>query len=402
MDTLASTVMARCDELARFSESEGELTRTFLSEPMKDLHRALGNWMESAGMSVRVDAAGNIIGRLAANDPQARALLIGSHLDTVRNAGKYDGALGVLSGLALAEALGGGAPPFHIDVIGFSEEEGVRFGVPFIGSRAITGTLSEDLLQLTDSEGISVRQAIRAFGLDPAELPSAVYDPTKVLGFVEIHSEQGPRLAAANAAVGVVSAIAGASRARIRFSGRAGHAGTTPMDLRRDALTGAADFVLEVERRARETAELVGTVGQLQVGPGAGNVIPGEAILSLDLRHIDDRVRHAALASLKHEATALANRRDLGLAWHDLMDQPAVAMDRELSERLKRSAGAVPVVPSGAGHDAMIVGSFVPSAMLFVRSPNGISHHPDEQVLEQDVAVALRVLRSFVTTLADA
>lgn len=402
MDTLASRVMARCDELARFSETEGELTRTFLSEPMKDLHRELGNWMESAGMSVRVDAAGNIIGRLAANDPHARALLIGSHLDTVRNAGKYDGALGVLSGLALAEGLGGEAPPFHIDVIGFSEEEGVRFGVPFIGSRAITGTLSEDLLQLTDSEGISVREAIRAFGLDPAELPRAVYDPAEVLGFVEIHSEQGPRLAAANAAVGVVSAIAGTSRARIRFTGRAGHAGTTPMDLRRDALTGAADFVLEVERRARETPELVGTVGQLQIRPGAGNVIPGEATLSLDLRHIDDRVRHAALASLKNEATGLANRRELELAWHDLMDQPAVAMDRELSERLKRSAGAVPVVPSGAGHDAMIVGSFLPSAMLFVRSPNGISHHPDELVLEQDVAVALRVLTSFVTTLAAA
>ena len=398
---IAKTVMTRCDELARFSEVEGEITRTFLCEATKDVHVAVRGWMAAAGMTVRVDAAGNIVGRLPAKKPAAQVLLIGSHLDTVRNAGKYDGILGVLLGLGLVETLDGTSLPFHVDVVGFSEEEGVRFGVPFIGSKAVVGTLDERMLELTDAEGTSVRNAIHTFGLKPDEVAKAAYDPIRVLGYVEVHTEQGPRLAAEKAPVGVVSAIAGASRARVTFKGNAGHAGTSPMHLRRDALTGAAAFVLEVERLAQETQDLVGTVGQLEVKPGAGNVIPGEVTLSLDVRHSEDSVRHEAVEVLKEKAKSMAETRDLELEWQDLMDQAAVPMDNDLRQTLSEAAGeAVPVMPSGAGHDAMIMGGFTPSAMLFVRSPNGVSHHPDEQVLEEDVAAALGVLKGFVKSLA--
>ena len=400
MASAARTVMTRCDELARFSEVEGEITRTFLCEAMQETHAVLRTWMTAAGLRVRVDAAGNIVGRLPAEKPDAPVLLIGSHLDTVRNAGKYDGILGVLLGLALVESLGEPLP-FHVDVIGFSEEEGVRFGVPFIGSRAVVGKLDEGLLELADPSGINVRDAICAFGLEPADLSNAAYDPQQVLGFVEVHAEQGPRLAALSKPVGVVSAIAGATRARVSFTGKAGHAGTSPMNLRRDALTGAAEFVLEVEQLARGIPDLVGTVGQLAVKPGAGNVIPGEAVLSLDVRHSEDGVRLEAVKNLKDKAVVTAEARDLGLNWNTLMNQKAVPMDGGLLELLKEAAGEdVPLMPSGAGHDAMILGEVVPAAMLFVRSPNGISHHPDELVLEEDVAVALEVLSGFVETLA--
>jgi len=397
---IAQTVMTRCDELVSFSEVEGELTRTFLCAAMKDAHAAVRGWMEAAGMQVRVDAAGNIVGRLPAENPAAQVLLIGSHLDTVRNAGKYDGNLGVLLGIALVEALDGAPLPFHLDVIGFSEEEGVRFGVPFIGSKAVVGKLDAGMLRLTDLEGISVRDAIHKFGLNADELAEAAYDPANVLGYLEVHAEQGPRLAAENAPVGVVSAIAGASRARVRFTGTAGHAGTSSMNLRRDALTGAAAFVLEVERLAQETPELVGTVGQLEVKPGAGNVVPGEVTLSLDVRHSEDGVRLEAVNSLKERAKSIAQTRDLTVEWQDLMNQAAVPMDESLRTLLREAAGGdVPFMPSGAGHDAMILGSFTPSAMLFVRSPNGLSHHPDEQVLAEDVATALGVLERFTQRL---
>ena len=396
----ASTVMTRCDELARFSEVEGEITRTFLCEAMRETHAAVRAWMQAAGLQVRFDAAGNIVGRLPSKCLDAPILLVGSHLDTVRNAGKYDGILGVVLGLALVESLGEPIP-FHIDIIGFSEEEGVRFGVPFIGSRAVVGTLDEGLLELADPSGINVRDAICAFGLEPADLPNAAYDPKQVLGFVEVHAEQGPRLAALNRPVGVVSAVAGATRARVSFTGKAGHAGTSPMNLRQDALTGAAEFVLGVERLAREIPDLVGTVGQLALRPGAGNVIPGEAVLSLDVRHSEDGVRLAAVENLKDKAMVIAEVRGLRLNWETLMNQKAVPMDETLCKLLSEVAGSdTPLLPSGAGHDAMILGEVVPSAMLFVRSPNGVSHHPDELVLEEDVAVALEVLSGFVETLA--
>ncbi|CAN5858691.1 allantoate amidohydrolase [soil metagenome] len=396
LEGLAQKVMERCDTLAQFSEDEGALTRTFLSEPVHGVHEQVRSWLEAAGMSVRVDAVGNIAGRRAASNEDAPTLLIGSHFDTVRDAGRYDGMLGVLSGIAAAEALRDTALPFHLELVGFSEEEGVRFGVPFLGSKAVTGAFDREMLGLRDENGVSVAEAISNFGLNPADISGAAYDPEKLLGFVEVHIEQGPHLAALNRPLGVVSAVAGATRARVTFTGQAGHAGTTPMTLRRDALVGGAAFVLEVERHARGVPGLIATVGQIAASPGAPNVIPGAAVLSLDVRHATDEVRLEAVAALQAEATEIAAARDLGTDWQELLNQAAVPLDPGFQSRLAQAAGNAPTLVSGAGHDVMVMASFTPSALMFVRSPNGVSHNPAETVLLEDVAAALAALITFV------
>lgn len=397
---LAKTVMQRCDALAAFTETPGMLTRTFLSEPMHGVHASIHEWMTQAGLQVHVDAVGNIIGRKASHAKDAKVLLVGSHLDTVKNAGKYDGILGVLLGVALAEALAHTPLPFHLDVIGFSEEEGVRFGVPFIGSRAIAGSFDKSLLELKDVKDISVAEVIANFGLNVDDISNAAYQPENVLGYLESHIEQGPRLAAADSALGVVSAIVGASRAKISFFGHAGHAGTSPMNLRQDALTGAAEFIMSVESHARQTPELVATVGRIEAKPGAGNVIAGEVELSLDVRHIEDAIRYQAIQNLKAKAEAISQTRNLKVQWQDLMDQAAVPMATLFVEHLKNLTGPnVSVLPSGAGHDAMIMATLTLSAMLFIRSPNGISHHPQEMVLLTDVEMALQTLVRCVTSI---
>ncbi len=394
---LAGEILTRCDTLAQFSEDEGALTRTFLCEPMHDALTAVRAWLQGAGLSVRLDAVGNIIGRREARDENAPTLLIGSHLDTVRDAGRYDGTLGVLLGVAAAKALRDEPLPFHLEIVGFSEEEGVRFGVPFLGSKAVTGTFDKEMLELRDENGVNVAEAITAFGLNPADIPDAAYDPKKLLGFVEVHIEQGPHLASLKEPLGVVSAVAGATRARVTFTGQAGHAGTTPMALRRDALAGAAAFVLEVERYALGTPGLVATVGQIGANPGAVNVIPGAAMLSVDVRHAEDGVRLEAVAALKSKSTEIAGARGLRADWQDLLDQAAVPLDLDFQTRLTQAAGTdIPVLVSGAGHDAMVMALFTPSALLFVRSPNGISHNPAETVLVEDVAAALEALLKFV------
>lgn len=400
--TSAEAVLARCDALAACSEEEAALTRSFLSPPMREVHRLLRRWMEAAGMRVRVDGIGNLVGRLPSAHPAAKTLLVGSHLDTVRDAGRYDGVLGVLLGLAAAEQFRARPLPFHLEVIGFSDEEGLRFGVPFLGSKAVTGQLTPDLLELRDAQGSRVLDAVRAFGLNPAT-PGTVYAAEGLLGYLEVHIEQGPVLASLNAPLGLVSVIAGSSRARAGFTGQAGHAGTTPMPLRRDALTGAAQLALAAEALARASEGLVATVGQFEVQPGTINVIPGRVTLGLDVRHAEDALRQEAVRRLRAQAEAIASERQLGLEWQLLMDQAAVPLDSGLQNLLQEAAaGSLPVLPSGAGHDAMIMASLTPSAMLFVRSPNGLSHHPDEMVTLDDVARALGVLIAALERLAAA
>jgi allantoate deiminase len=355
--------------------------------------------MEEAEMRVHTDAIGNIIGRYPAQTENAKTLLIGSHLDTVKNAGKYDGMLGVLMGIAAVKALGGERLSFAVDVIGFSEEEGVRFGKPFFGSRAVIGEFEENWLELTDSSGLTLREAIQTFGLNPAEISRAAYSKESVLGYLELHIEQGPKLATLEQPLGIVSALVGATRASLTFTGKAGHAGTTPMDLRQDALAGAAEVVLGTERYAKSVDGLVATVGQISIQPGAINVIPGEVIISLDIRHGEDSVRHQAVEYLKKKATEIAAARNLQVCYKELLDQPAVPMDTRFRSLLKQVTNT-PELVSGAGHDAMILAPFTPSAMLFVRSPNGISHHPDEMVLEEDVAAGLEAVVNFLYELA--
>jgi allantoate deiminase len=400
MRELAETVIARCRNLAQFSEEPGQIKRTFLSPAMRDCMQAVQGWMEAAGMQVVTDAAGNLRGRYPGLSNTS--LIIGSHLDTVPNSGAFDGVLGVMMGLALIEALKPEKLPFALEVVGFSEEEGVRYSLPFIGSRALVGRLDAELLATKDSDGITLAQSLKLFGLDPMKIKdSQVSDD--VAAYLEFHIEQGILLESEDKSLGVVQAIAGQSRAEITFTGRARHAGTTPMRLRNDAVAGAAEWISEVERVGLGTPGLVATVGNLRTHPGAGNVIAGQLRASLDVRHGEDSVRHQAVDHLLAQALSIAKRRGLTMMSRMLMDQPAVKMDSRLcalAQDAIRSIGAEPVpMVSGAGHDAMILAERVPSTMIFLRSPGGISHHPDESVRPEDVERALVAglvfLRSF-------
>jgi allantoate deiminase len=390
----ASEVVARCQTLARFSEDTGSIRRTFLSPPMRECHREIAGWVAPLGAVSRVDAVGNLRMLYPAENPDAPCLMIGSHLDTVPNAGAYDGVLGVVLPIALLGALNGRKLPFAIEVVGFSEEEGVRFSTPFIGSRALVGSLDEDLLRRQDAQGISIRKAIEDYGLNPAEIAqAAIQDHNNVLGYVEFHIEQGPVLENADRPLGVVEAIAGQSRMEFAFVGHANHAGTTPMNLRHDALAGAAEWIGAVERHAQNTSGLVATVGAIQAKPGATNVIAGEARLSLDVRHRHDEARNAAVDYLVQLAEDVATRRGLRVQCNVLMDQRAVPMDPFLVSQVEQAvskAGCEPYrMVSGAGHDAMILAEKVPAAMIFLRTPGGISHDPAESVDLGDVTKAI-------------
>jgi allantoate deiminase len=404
----AREVIRRCRTLATYSEEPGFTTRTFLSEPMRLVHAEVSGWMTRAGMDVRIDAAGNIRGlysaAVTAGLSDRPRLFIGSHLDTVPRAGAFDGVLGVMMGIALVEALDGHRFPFSIEVIGFSEEEGVRFGVPFIGSRALVGSLDDTLLARVDRNGASVRDAIRQFGLDPAAIAAA--RPTEpALGYLEFHIEQGPVLDRLGLGLGIVTAIAGQTRADVTFTGVAGHAGAMPMAARLDALACAAEWISRVEREGKATPGLVATVGRVSAHPGATNVIAGQCTASLDVRHVDDDVRRGAVERLQDAAHDIPTRRGLDVTWQTRLEQSAVAMTPSLvtalTHAVERSGAPVLHMHSGAGHDAMIVVEEMPATMLFLRSPGGISHHPDESVSGQDVAAALAAGRQFLEELAD-
>ena len=400
---LAAEVIARCRKLASFSEDAGGTRRTFLSPPMLGCHREVSSWMNALGMTVSVDAVGNLRGIYAGASPEAPRILMGSHLDTVPNAGAFDGVLGAVLATGLVESLQGRKLPFGIEVAGFSEEEGVRFGIPFIGSRALVGRVDEDLLGRHDEHGISVRKAIQDFGLNPDEISKAMLSDD-VLGYIEFHIEQGPILESLGRPLGVVEAIVGQNRLELTFSGQANHAGTVPMNLRHDALTAAAEWILAVENLAQRTSGIVATVGFVEAKPGATNVIPGEARATLDIRHASDRARTEALDELIRQAESIAARRGVAVKWRMLHAQHAVTMDTFLTEQIERAIQKtgceVYRMASGAGHDAMILAEKIPAAMIFLRTPGGISHHPSESVHVDDVAKALECGRHLLTQLA--
>jgi allantoate deiminase len=359
---------------------------------MRDCHNEIERWMESLDADVRIDAAGNFRAIYPGAQPSAPRLLIGSHLDTVPNAGAYDGILGVVLGVALLEGLQGRKLPFAIEVLGFSEEEGVRFGTPFIGSRALIGKVDKELLDVHDAQGISVRKAIENFGLNPDEISQAELR-SDTLGYLEFHIEQGPVLEKMNLPLAGVEAIAGQSRLEFTFCGRANHAGTTPMHLRCDAVAGAAEWIGTVERGALEVPGLVATVGKIEAKPGAANVIAGEALLTLDVRHSSDNIRTRAVKDLVLQAQAIGARRGLSVRETVLLDQQAVAMDPFFVEEIEKAILKTGCKPhrmvSGAGHDAMILAQKVPAAMIFLRTPGGISHDPAESVAVEDVEKAI-------------
>lgn len=393
--------MARCDALAAFTDDPGRLTRAYGTAAHRRAQEVVAGWMREAGMSVRRDAVGNLIGRAEAARPDAGTLILGSHLDTVRDAGKYDGALGVLVAIAVVS---GRYLPFAVEVIAFADEEGLRFQTTYLGSRALAGTLDPAALAAADQDGVTVATAIRAFGGDPDHLAAARRRPDALLGYVEVHIEQGPVLEALNLPVGIVTAIAGQTRIAVEFAGEAGHAGTVPMELRRDALCAAADLVLAVEETARTLAGLVATVGRLAVEPGAGNVVPGRAALTIDVRHAEDAVRTTAADAIAARALEIARRRGIELAWRVVQATPAVSCAAGLTEALAAAVAAAghPVhrLPSGAGHDAVALAAIAPVALLFVRCQGGVSHHPAEAVTAADVAAAVAVLDRLLLALA--
>ena len=399
----ALRAMEECLLLAAMTEEPGRITRRFLTAPMHPVHAHLRARMEAMGLAARVDAAGNLRGLRQAQGASGKRLLIGSHIDTVPDAGAFDGVLGVTMALELAALAQERGLALSIEVIAFSEEEGVRFGVPFLGSRAVAGRFDSGLLALADRDGTTVESAIRAFGLDPDNIGEAAAGD-EAMAFFEMHIEQGPVLEDDELPVAAVTGIVGQTRLTLEFIGQANHAGTTPMALRRDALTAAAEWIGEVEACARRIECLAATVGKIAVKPNAANVVAGSAELSLDVRHMLDTSRLAATEELVAAAGAVAERRGLTLRVRKLSETPAVPMDKRLTafvcDAIEAAGEPVKRISSGAGHDAMVMAARMPTAMLFLRSPGGISHHPAESVLADDVETGLRVAWNFLERLA--
>jgi allantoate deiminase len=367
----------------------------------------IAGWMLDAGMQVREDEAATLVGRLEGKTPGLPALIFGSHIDSVRDAGCYDGPLGVLLGLACVEVMAatGKRPPFAIEVVAFGDEEGSRFQASMNASRAFAGRLGELKLDVRDREGVVLADALAAFGRDPKRIGMAERDRGTMLAFIEPHIEQGPVLEAAGAPLGIVTSIAGQWRLKVRFEGRAGHAGTTPMHLRADALAAASEAVLAIERLASEgPADLVATVGQISARPAAPNVIPGLAEMTVDVRAGTDGVRDEGLERIEAAIMEVSARRRVKTGIERVQNLPAAKMDARLQGLLKRAAekcgNAAPELVSGAGHDAMIIADVVPTAMLFIRCAGGISHNPAESVTPEDCEAALGVLLEFIDLLA--
>lgn len=397
-----ATITARIDELARTSAAAGEVTRLYLTPEHRQAADLILGWMRDAGMSAHLDAVGNVCGRYEGATPGLPALLLGSHFDTVRNAGKWDGPLGLITAIACVERLHrhGKRPQFAIEVIGFADEEGVRFPLALTGSRAVAGTLGTDCLDARDASGISLRDALGDFGLDPARLADAARRRGDFHAYVELHIEQGPVLQSEALAMGVVTAISGATRLRAELDGFAGHAGTVPMDLRRDALAGAAECILAIEHYCRNAQAMVGTVGQIAVSPGAVNVVPGRTSFTIDVRTPQDERRLQAVAEIAARIEAIAESRKLTARIASTYDSATVWCAPWLRGQIAQAIGGtghrVLELPSGAGHDGVAMHEIADIAMIFVRCRDGISHNPTEHVDTADVASGADVLMRFI------
>lgn len=402
----ATWVMQACEALGKLSQSPDFVDRRYLSQEHKAANALVASWMKERNMSTWQDEVGNIWGRLASKKPDAKSLLFGSHLDTVVNGGKYDGMLGVTTPIALLDMLAKTKVelPFHIDIVGFCDEEGTRFGSTLLGSRALTGKWQSDWAELCDTDGISLRQAMLNFGLDFDKVDDAKISPAALHAYIETHIEQGPVLEANDLAVGVVSAIAGAKRLQVSIAGMAGHAGTVPMDSRRDALAGASEMILAVEKAAHEY-NIVATVGKITNAPNAVNVISGFSEFSVDVRSDNDALRDTCLAQILQSFDEIAKRRSLALHIKTTHQAPAVLCSKNLIRQLGKACIRAQQAPnqdafellSGAGHDAMAMADICEVGMLFVRCEKGISHHPREAIIEDDVSATLAVLYEFVT-----
>jgi allantoate deiminase len=416
----ARRIEQRLQELATSTDQPEMITRLFLSPAMKEANARVGKWMREAGLQTQEDYAGNLVGRQRSCGQSAERrtpntqrqtngspiLLIGSHLDTVRNAGRYDGSLGVVLAIEAADwaRKSDRQFPFELTVVGFSDEEGVRFKTGFLGSSAFCGALSTDDLNAVDADGVALGSLLSARIAEPSQLQKPSFPIEQLIGYFEVHLEQGPVLEHRNRALGAVTSIAGQARLRCTWTGKAAHAGTTPADLRKDALVGAAAFVQEVDRLAHEWRGLMATVGELHVRPNVSNVVPASVTHLLDVRHQDNGDRVAAVDKLKERAAAIAAERRLGLEWKLLQDTNATPCDERLNIPLRAAiqkvTGESIDLPSGAGHDGVMLSRVCPVAMLLVRCRDGVSHHPDEFVDQRDVAAALQATAEFLDALA--
>ncbi|MBA4034121.1 MAG: allantoate amidohydrolase [Bradyrhizobium sp.] len=400
---LGAEIVSRIDQLAAISETPDNLTRIFLSPEHRTAADLLMSWMREAGMAARLDAIGNVCGRYEGERPGLPCLMLGSHYDTVRDAGKWDGPLGVITAIACVAELNrrGVRLPFAVEVIGFADEEGVRFASTLLGSRAVAGTFDEGVLNARDRDGMSMREAMRQFGLDPDHVGSAARTRRELLAYVELHIEQGPVLEQQNLPVGVVTAISGATRLAANLTGMAGHAGTVPMALRCDALAGAAECIVAVEEFCKaDDAGLVGTVGAISAMPGATNVIPGHVSFTLDIRAPTDRHRKLAVADIVRRIETIATRRELALqidVTHENRTVPCAPwLKAQVAEAVAAEGYGVFDLPSGAGHDGMAMIDVADVAMVFVRCRGGISHNPAEHVETVDADAGARVLLRLI------
>lgn len=399
---LGETIADRLAELAAVSDEPGRLTRLYLGPGHRKAVDLIANWMREAGMTARVDAAGNVVGRYKARDGGPLTLMLGSHVDTVRNAGRFDGALGVVSAIEVVKTAfkASKSYPFAIEVIAFGDEEGVRFASTLGGARALAGNFDPHALDEVGEDGVSRRQALVAFGCNPSRLPEEALSPDRALGYIEVHIEQGPVLEKEGLPVGIVTAIDGVTRGTVEVDGVAGHAGTVPMPMRRDALAAAAEMLLAVEERARSRSNLVATVGKMEVPGSAANTIPGQARFTLDIRSPSDQERIKAVSDIEEIIALIARRRGVTARLSVGHEMPAAQCDSRLSDQLAGAVESCGVasrrLPSGAGHDAMAFDRIIPFAMLFVRCRGGISHNPAEFASPGDIDIAARILSAFL------
>jgi len=399
---LGEAIAAKLSDLAAVSDEPGRLTRLYLSPAHRRATDLVMGWMREAGMTTRIDAIGNVVGRYRAQDSGSLTLTLGSHIDTVRNAGRFDGALGIVTAIEVVKAAfqAGRRFPFAIEVIAFGDEEGVRFASTLGGARALVGTFDSRALDEIGEDGLSRRQALKAFGCDPSRLFEEALAPERSLGYVEVHIEQGPVLEQEGLPVGIVTAIDGVSRAAVAIDGVAGHAGTVPMSMRKDALAGAAEMLVAIEACARAKTSLVATVGKIEVPGSAANTIPGQVRFTLDIRSPSDHERSSAVREIKEIIATIAQRRGVSNRMVIGHEVPAAQCDPKLSDQMAAAVVACGVpqrrLPSGAGHDAMAFDKIIPFAMLFVRCRGGVSHNPDEYASPGDMEVAARVLLKFL------
>ena len=395
-------VMRRLDELAADTDEPGKITRLFLSPSHKRAMARVRGFMEAAALSVEEDDIGNVVGRLESSVPDAPVFILGSHIDSVRDAGRYDGGFGVLSAIEVADEIRrrGDKLPFSLEIVAFGDEEGVRFPATLSGSRALAGNFDFESLDAKDENGVSLAEALRGFGCNIEGIGKIARDPRRACGYLESHIEQGPVLEAENLALGVVTAIAGMCRFNVTVEGEAGHAGTVPMGRRKDPLAGSAAMISAVEDEARRTPDVVATVGVIEASPGAINVIPAKVRFSVDLRAPVDEVRERAKAKVEARLSSIATKRGLSIGFTPLDEAKATPCDpgmmRELSDALARQGHRVFTLPSGAGHDAMAMARLCPVAMLFLRCKAGISHNPAEAITVEDAQAAIEVMLDFI------